>query len=404
VFKNFIILLALVAAFPASLLRADPESRPAGIAARIWAVGNITSGQPGDLSLSGTYLHPDPSVGGTQYRSASTSTSSGGTLTTNLGTATNSIVRVEPGKVYQLIVGGQNLGSTQIYIIPPPGYRTLIDGIVRTSFAFSGGYLFYFQLEPIGAGRPDAAGVSTGVGSGAIEWHAALGELSNGQTAGVLSVIDSGTRSSWSPLFTPSMLGYESSSSELWIYRVSGELRQVISKSVAVDVVTINSTSYELKYYHPDQVNYSNTPRTFTGSAFATYKVSQGGTSTTLNFTKEIRDVTNTTSTFSVSRTEVMSLARTNSWPDFIWTRSPWTQQGQSAVSETTADSGGSGTVRSSEEISIQPPGGSTTVSVERAFTFVSGIGEMVASETFGSSSHGLGSWGFRVGSPGIII
>ena len=382
---------AIAALILPSAVLAGPESRPAGIAARIWGIGNITAGQPGDLALSGTYLHPDPSVGGTQYRYVSTSTTNGGVLTVDLGAVNNGIVRVEPAKVYQITVGGQNLGAAEINIVAPPGYQTIIDGVPRTRSEFFGAWTFYFQIEPLGASRPRLGGVASQVGTAAVEWHTALGGLSNGHAAGVISLIDAGTRSDWSPLFTTAMLGYESATGEVWVYRVLDNLRQVISNEVAVDVVTTSSTQYEMRFYHPGQVNYSSIPRTFTGSPFATYKVAQGGTSDTLNFTKEIRDVTNTTSIFPVSRTETMSLARANSWPGFLWTRSPWTLQGQTPVSETTSASTGTGSLRGSEDISIHAPASSgDTLKVDRIYANVTGVGELVISEALGSGSNNL--------------
>ncbi len=120
--------------------KAATESRSQGVAARIWGRAQTTVGQPGSLSLSGTFLHPDPSVGGDQYRSASASNASGGSVTTNLGVSTNGIVRVEPDKVYQIVIGGQNLGAGELNIIAPAGYHVLIDGTPRTRITYNGGW------------------------------------------------------------------------------------------------------------------------------------------------------------------------------------------------------------------------------------------------------------------------
>jgi RHS repeat-associated protein len=372
----------------ASATRGATDDRPQGVAARIWGIGNIAAGQAGDFSLAGTYLNPDPSVGGDLYRSADTATSNGGALTTNLGGSTNGIVRVEPGKVYQLMIGGANLQTGEINIIPPAGYNVLIDGVKRTRSTFNGAWLYYFQVVENNDLRPRAAGDASGSGATAVEWHSALGALLNGADAGTVSLIDSGTRTDWSPLFTPSALDYETASNEVWVDRVWDEVRQIVSNEAAVDIVTLSSTSFELRYYHPDQVNYSATPRTFTGTPFVTYRVAQGSTSHTLSFTREIRDVTDTTTNFPISRTEVMSLTQAQTWPTFVWTRSPWTVQGQTPVNETIDQSNGT-TSRTAEDLILRTVGGSTpTIETHRTYTTVPAVGEFVASETLGSGGN----------------
>ncbi len=245
------------------------------------------------------------------------------------------------------------------------------------------------------ATRPSVAGQASNAGATAVEWHTALGQLLNGSDAGVVSLIDSGTRVDWSPLFTPAALDFESASDEVWVHRVWDTVRQVVSNQVAVDVVTVNPTGFELKFYNPNQiVDHNVTPRTFNGSPYVTYRVTQGATSKTLQFTKEIRDVTSANLNPPIARTEMMSLAQTQTWPNFVWTRFPWTVQGSASVNETVAQSAGNATLRTSESIALKAPGLPATTVLESSRTYlnIAGVGEAIAVEQVGSGSNALQS------------
>lgn len=392
---------AIAALLLVACLRANTESTPAGIGVRIWGSGTMSGGN-GHMSLSGTYLNTDPSVGGGLYRTTgSVNGNNGATVYPNLGHDTNGLVRVEPDKVYQLLVGGQNLGAASINVIAPPGYTVYIDGVPKTRVEFNGPWSFYFQVRS-GAPRPASAGASSEVGAAGIEWRVGLGALRNGSSAGSLDVIDTGTRSDWSPIWTPSHLNYETDSSEVWVYRVNDIIEQIGTNEATVDVHTNpnDSSYYELHFYHPSQVT-AGTPRTFNSptpntpyTPYIKYRVAQGGTTKTLAFTKEIREISSgNLIVSSANRTEVMSLARdtssTYNWPNHRWTRSGWTLNGSSAVAETKAEATGSGTNRTSETIKIQTVGGSPSIAatITRNYTNVSGLGEVVSSESAGTST-----------------
>ena len=153
-------------------------------------------------------------------------------------------------------------------------------------------------------------------------------------------------------------------------------------------------TYYEIRCYHPSQMQGTSDPRTFTGSPFVTYRVAQDGTAATaLKITKEVRNVTNATSTFAIARAEYLYLRRWNSWPNFTWRRTDWSTNADPmmALGETYVTNTGPASGRT-ETIAVRVPESSTPVTqVSRTYTVplvngVSVLGELVASETVGTS------------------
>lgn len=207
---------------------------------------------------------------------------------------------------------------------------------------------------------------------------------------------DPGTRTDWSPLFTPAMLSYETNSDEVAVYRVNDVVRQVVSNQVAVDIVTLTPTSYEVRCYNPQQVTNSTFPNTFSGSPFLTYRVEQGASATSLKITREYRDVSNLTAVVPVARREWMSITRTGTgptWKSFKWSRTAWTADGQTPVAETSTQSSDTGGGTRSETIatSVDGTGATAAFRLSRSFADIgSGTREVVTSETVGGVSQGV--------------
>ena len=394
-------IFVMAASMAIGRLAAQPENPPVGVAVKIWARGTaFPDGDDGGVTLSGTFLSSAPGANDGAASASISSTTWGDPLSVVLGSS--GYVRVEPDKVYSLDVTGWNFYGGEVNIVAPPGYRVRMDNILRSRETFDDSTTIVFEIHPVGARHPGLAGMASGIASSEIDWRVSLGALRNGGSAGDLALIDTGTRSDWAPIFTPSMLYYETPSDEVSVYRPSNIIRQIIANQVVVDVVTLSSTSYEIRCYNPTQMQGTSDPRTFTGSPYVTYRVEQGSTATTLKLTKEVRNVTDATSTFSIARTEYLFLSRQNSWPTFKWTRTDWSTSSTQAAAPTETYVDSTGTTGSrSEAVTVRVPGTTTAVtSVTRNYTVptvggVSVIGEVLALETVGTTSSASSSFSY---------
>lgn len=177
-----------------------------------------------------------------------------------------------------------SIAKTKVILTAPNGYRLFIDGVERSTLEVNGESHSY--IVRLVAPNPDPvvvrAGESSSLQGEGINWRVGLGALRNGNSAGFLELLNAGNGSSWAAVYTPAALHYRKYWSEVLIHRVGNQIRQIIANEAAVDVVTLNSTSYELRFYNPTQVVGSSGLRTFTGEPFVTSKIEQGSTATTL--------------------------------------------------------------------------------------------------------------------------
>jgi RHS repeat-associated protein len=373
-----------------SIAAAQTKDPPTGIAVKIWATG-YANDYAAETTISGYFLSPPPAVGNV-YSEASVSTDSGSDMTVSLGDS--GYVRVEPGKAYTVSVSGSSIGGIDANIVAPPGYRVVMDNFYRTreSFADCNSATIVFQLLPLGERHPGLAGLASSISSLSIDWRVSLGSLLNGASAGDLSLIDTGVRSDWSLLTTPSSLYYEPVSAEVSVYRPGDAVRQIVANQVAVDVVRV-ATGTEIRCYNPRQKFGNSAPYGFTGQPFVTYRIEQGGTATSLKITKEVINVVDPNATnLPVARREVMSLSRTGAWPNISWTKTDWTLENQTPVTEVDVVSTGSASNRT-ESISVKSPGGAVATALTRSYTVPvdgsgqSTIGEALSSEILGSAN-----------------
>ncbi len=374
----------VLVAFLSPRLEAQVESAPLGVAVKIYARGQ---GAGGSVSLSGTFLESAP---GAADGYASQSGSAGGApnyyALAVLGTG--SYVRVEPGKSYIVSVAGSVSTNRELNVMAPPGYRVVMDNLERTRQPYSGTTNIVVQIQKAGGRHPGLAGMASSVAANEVEWKLSLGALLNGSSAGELALVDTGTRSDWAPLFTPAMLNYEATSAEVSVYRPSNILRQIIANQVVVDIVTLTSNSYVIRCYHPSQLQGGSFPYTFNGQPYASYTIEQGATSTTIKFTKEIRNTSASDLTAAVSRKEVMTLARTGSWPTFAWTRRDWTLDGHSPLTEIIAQSSGT-TANRAEAITVRSVGmNAVSLKLNRSYTALANIGEALTGESVGTNTN----------------
>ncbi len=367
-------------AFVLSAALRATEDPPVGVAVKIYARGS-------SVSASGTFLESSPGA-----NDGYTSAPSGATAI--LGGAAG-YVRVEPGKSYTVSVGGS--GTNELNVVSPPGYRVLMDHLLRSRETYSGATNITFELQPLGSRHPGLAGMASSTSAAEIDWRVSLGSLRNGGSAGDLALIDTGTGVNWFNAMTPGALFYEETSDEISVYRPNNQIRQIIANQVVVDVVTTGIASFEIRCYHPSQMLGNTNPRAFSGSPYALYRIEQGATATSLKFTKEIRDTSDTNLNAAVSRREIMTLERTGTWPAFAWKRTDWTLENQTALSETVVTGGGT-TANRTESIKVRTPSADPNVTnpsvltVTRNYTVplnnnVSTIGEVLASETVGTST-----------------
>lgn len=347
------------------------------IPVHIWADGAAGNG----LSVSGTFLESAP---GANDGYETVTQPGSGSITADLGN-----VNAEPGRGYQVMIGGGSwFYGGALNVVPPPGFYAEIEGVVRNRYMTGYGAVV-IRILPRPALAPRQASADISQATGKIDWRVSLGSLRNGASAGEIALIDAGFMSDWSALYTPALLDYEALSSEVQVYRNGGWIRQVIANETAVDVVTLSSTAYELRFYNPAQLQGTEAPYDFSGQPYTVYKIERdgGAGATKLKITRKCYNIPDTATTgLAAARTETMSIERSGTtWPNYDWTHSAWTVEGQTALVQRTVDSGGTAAART-ESVAVRIPGGNIATSASRNFA-VKPWGEVVTSEKLGSAS-----------------
>ena len=236
---------------------------------------------------------------------------------------------LELGKRYTLQITGSNCTAGETIITPPPGYRMLVDGVLKNRITYStASKTCTVVVLPPQDSFSGPAGSCSSILGGQVKWSMALGSMKNGQSAGCLSMISSAV-SDWNQLYTPASLFYDPvSSSELQVYRADGiTLSQILVNEAFVDIVAVSSTSYEIRVYAVSQASTGAFPKTATGNPFILYRVSKDtGSATKLNIIKETRADSNS---ITPSRVESTSIERAGSGVQtYLWTVKDWYLQG----------------------------------------------------------------------------
>jgi RHS repeat-associated protein len=315
------------------------------------------------------------------------------------------LVRVVPGKTYTLNLSYADLvsGSGMVNVAPPPGYRVILNGVPANSTALAS-QVTMRVLPALSSSA--AAGYASSISGASINWQVSLGSLLNGDSAGNLQLADTGAENSpangsspWAGIFTSAGLSYESASDEVYVYELSGAIRQILAPQVAVDIVSFstpnayNQNYYEVRCYGATQAS-GYSPSTFTGQPYVTYRVMQGATPTALTITREARNITNPTAlNVPITRSDTLTLQRTGNWPNFSWSRTDWTQSGQAALATTTVS--GTGTAQNRAElVSVADSGGIVAAQLTRRYLPLA-CGEVLSSETLGSTNPATTSFDY---------
>lgn len=312
---------------------------------------------------------------------------------------TTDTAHLEPGKVYTVSVNGAfaggNVTNVALNLAPPVGYEIEIDQY-RRNRSDIGAATHIYQVRVMGRREREfmSAGACSDLSLGRVYWQVGVGSLRNGTAAGSLTIVDPGLSAAWTPLYTPSALQFEPSSDEIVVLRsAGGALRQVLGHQAFIDIVILSATSYEIAFYHPAQVasGSGETPRTFTGQPYVSYRLEQGATATSLKITRVERDTSADNSwTAAAARTTITSLTRAGSTvADYVWTRKDWNVSGATQVAEQITTSAGTVANRS-DTVVVRPDGDSApekrALQLARTFKLFS-WGEEILSSTAGSSN-----------------
>lgn len=203
-------------------------------------------------------------------------------------------MQLVPNKRYELMVTFlDHTNNYRVSFEPVDGYRVMIDKVSKLRAEGHGGGGMVVQgydvwLEP---NEPaGAVGMAESItGGNRIFWRVAMGGLKNGGSAGNIEIREAGFSAN---VFTPGALVYNSASSDVDVVIPGGVLRQVKAPKALADIVTLSSTSYEIRFYAPNYIGAKvNGEYTLTGGAtpFVKYKVEQyAGSSTKIRITKYV--------------------------------------------------------------------------------------------------------------------
>ena len=328
-------------------------------------------------------------------------------------------LQLQLGQSYTFQFSGCWLSSVVADFTVQSNYTVLINGRVQSSISFSvsgNNWNEPVTICVVGSGQYSGrAGSCTSIISGEIYWQVALGGLENGGSAGSITLIDPGTEGSWSAAFTPADLQYASPSAEVIPFTDgSGNLRQILANQADVDIVTISSNFYELRFYNPSQLQGSGFPYTFSGLPYVTYQITQVGTGTELQITS-ITHLASGLSTGSLSSTQpdpgTQALARIatttltltgsgTSGDPYVWTLNDWNTSGQTQLVQEQRTWGSNSTGPTEVRV-VSPPAGTEVTTVSKQYV-LTGFGQLLTSLQRGSSSTAV-TTNYAYGSYGLL-
>ncbi|EIP98839.1 RHS repeat-associated core domain protein [Opitutaceae bacterium TAV1] len=249
--------------------------------------------------------------------------------------------RLEVGRYYDLEINSVATGDKTVLLTPSPGYSVHVDGETKTKFKMSGAVSTKsFRILPAAPAQPAPAGQATPLASGRIHWQVSLGSLRNGESAGSLLLVGSGT-SSWNPYGIPETLALQEESEEVKVHRNNKKtdpnqsVRQILANEAFVDIVAPTDTVYHIRFYNPLQATgsgFPSKPMTVTGEPFVSYKVEKTG-DFALRITREIRSPSSPADNAPVLRTDITTLERQGSGLGLTWIATGWTLAGAAPVS-----------------------------------------------------------------------
>lgn len=343
------------------------DDSPVGIPVRIWGkatTGSYNAGHSFDLLIWS--VAADGSTTPVSYLNGQPTTVENTSIEIPADTA-----RFEPGKRYKLTVTAEFLAQASTHISAPPGYSVEIDGVLRGTYTVALpqyeiiDHEVSLRILPLGEAGARAGSCSS-LSSGKIRWKVALGFLKNGASAGHIVLSDAALGSTWPAVFVPAGLQYEPPSSEVTVSRASSNqaLQQIVANQACVNIVTLSATSYEMRFYHPDQKVGSAFPYSFTGSPYVSYKIERDGSDTKLKITSTSRSL----ATGSTARTAVTTLERTGTGvTNYQWKLQDWHTDGVAALVEEQRTWGGT-TADRTESQALRQPAQSDTLNTTKAY------------------------------------
>jgi RHS repeat-associated protein len=178
-----------------------------------------------------------------------------------------------------IVTSGTGICVNHINFDVPPGYTMFIDGFEGTtisktdggfSFTGDGSWEVVLRRKCKSCGK-DGTG-EAGAEAGSVVWQAGLGQLSDGRLAERISIRE---KTLTAAIYTPSVLIYTPpvNSPGVEVIKAGGILRQIKAPQALADIVVINSSEYDIRYYRPADVGTKvGNVYTVSGSPFVTWK------------------------------------------------------------------------------------------------------------------------------------
>lgn len=216
-----------------------------------------------------------------------------GVCTTDGWTSADRIlVDLQPNVPYHFsVAAGETCSSHFNFYDIPEGYKLEIDGVETTTIdkVSERGYggngtwtvVVREKCDICGSGP---SGTPSGPDVGSVLWGVGLGNLSDGRSAGGLSIRqDQLTAASYTPdalVYTPPKLTNEVDLTQ------NGSHRQVKVPESLADIVVISATEYEIRFFKAADVGSKDGSGlyTLTGSPFVTYNIKNPDPATTTRF------------------------------------------------------------------------------------------------------------------------
>ena len=186
-------------------------------------------------------------------------------------------VKLKPNQKY-IMEAGDDICVTVVNFDVPKGYILEVDGKETTNVTKTVGGLqgtgdgtwevVLRKKCPCGNEDPGAAGPDVS----SVIWQAGMGKLSDVQLSGHISVREKTLSSS---IYTPSVLIYSPpiNTTEVDVVKDGDTLRQIKAPQALADIVVINSSEYDIRYYRPaDITGQSGGVYTVSGQPYVTWK------------------------------------------------------------------------------------------------------------------------------------
>jgi len=190
-------------------------------------------------------------------------------------------------KIYQ-VSAGSGLCITNINFDIPPDYVLYIDGVEsNTIYKTSGGFIFSgdgtWEVVVHKKCKRDKGGPGDATPwLRSVVWEANMGNLTDGRSAEHISIREKALTPG---IYTPAALVYSPPPKTSEVDVVSngdGGLRQVKAPQALADVVVVNPSEYDIRYYRPADVGAKVSGiYTVTGQPYVTWKIKNPDPSTT---------------------------------------------------------------------------------------------------------------------------